>query len=116
MKKKLIAGAMAGAALLAMAAPLMAEKPPEVSKVEICHITDSWDIPAPNPFTTAIGQRISVSVNALPAHQAHGDFVYAPLFEIDNDPIIFGLTWRQVAENNGLDTTDAECAGFIPDL
>ncbi len=120
MKKKLIAGAVAGAALLIMAAPLMAAKLP---KVEICHVIDSFDIPAPNPWTTVVGRWINVNENSLPGHLGHGDFLWTDGIEgtgvkndIDYGPVIFGLTWRQIAENNGLDTTDAECAGFVLDL
>lgn len=116
MKKKLIAGAIAGAALLAMAAPLMAAKPVLV-KVDICHATDSFDVLA-NEFTLVIGHTINVSENALSAHLAHGDFEYTENFGITDQPGgWFGnLTWRQIAENNGLNVSDeVNCAGFVID-
>lgn len=86
--------------------------------VEVCHVTDSFNIP--NPWTTVVGQWKEVGTSNLSEHLGHGDFLWTEENEVSNDidygPVIFGLTWKQVAENNGLDTTDAECAGFVLDF
>lgn len=81
-------------------------------KVDICHATDSFDVPQ-NGFTLIVGHVINVSENAKAAHLAHGDSLV--INDIDG-PSIFGLTWREVAENNGLNTDGANCAAFILDL
>lgn len=110
--KKYIAGAIAGVALLANIVPALAAP---AEKVEMCHVTDSFDVPQ-NEWTTVVGHRINVSGNALSAHQAHGDFVYAPTNDIDYGPVIFGLTWRQIAENLGLNLEGVDCSGFVADF
>ena len=83
------------------------------AKVEICHATDAFDVPT-NEFTLIVGHVISVSEKAVDAHLAHGDS--AVINDIDDGPVIFGLTWRQVAENVGLSTAGANCAAFIVDI
>lgn len=83
-------------------------------KVEICHVTDSFDVLS-NEWTEVVGHRINVSGNALSAHQAHGDFLYTDDNDIDFGPVIFGLTWRQIAENNGLKLAGVDCSGFVAD-
>lgn len=80
-------------------------------KVSICHVTGSVDIEA-NQWTLVVGHVITVSENAVDAHVAHGDTLQ--INDIDG-PSIFNLTWRQVAENLGLSTAGADCAGFILD-
>lgn len=112
--KKLIAGAVAGAALFANVIPALAAPMP---KVELCHTTDSFDVLA-NEWTLVVGHRVNVSENALLAHQAHGDFVSVAG---DNNDIGFGpvlgpLTWGQVATNLGLSLAGVECAGFVLDF
>ena len=89
----------------------------KADKVLICHVTDMFDIPQ-NEFTLVVGHVIEVSSNALEAHLAHGDILNPDpvLNDIDYGPVIFGLTWRQIAENVGLNTAGADCAGFILDL
>jgi hypothetical protein len=84
----------------------------KADKVLICHATDLFDVPQ-NQWTLVVGHVIEVSENALDAHLAHGDTTV--INDID-DVSIFGLTWRQVAENVGLSTAGANCAGFILDL
>jgi len=112
MKMKKLAGILAGGALLLSALPVLAGK---ASKVEICHTTDSLDV-LQNEFTTVVGHRINISENALAAHQAHGDLVFTDDNDIEYGPVIFGLTWRQVANNLGLNLEGVNCAGFVLDF
>lgn len=84
----------------------------KADKVQICHATDSKDIEA-NQWTLIVGHVIEVSANAVDAHLAHGDS--SAINDIDDGPVIFGLTWRQVAENLGLNTAGANCAAFVLD-
>ena len=84
----------------------------KADKVDICHVTDSLDGLGPDGNVTLIvGHVINVSGNAVDAHVAHGDSLV--INDIDDGPVIFGLTWRQVAENNGLSTAGADCAAFL---
>jgi hypothetical protein len=82
-------------------------------KVDICHATDAFDVPQ-NEFTVIVGHVITVSENAVDAHLAHGDSLV--INDIEDDSGIFGLTWRQVAENVGLSTAGANCGALIVDL
>ena len=89
----------------------------KMDKVEVCHVTDFNTLADTNPWTLVVGHWINVSGNSLVAHQAHGDFVYTTdNNDIDFGPVIFGLTWRQVAINNGLQVAGADCAGFVHDF
>lgn len=88
----------------------LAGKKGPAPKVDICHVTDSIDIG--NGWTLVVGHVINVSENAIDAHLAHGDTLIYD--DIDNGPIIFGLTWRQIAENLGLNTSGADSAAFVP--
>jgi len=114
--KKLLFVSLALAFVLAMFVPQAMAKG---EKVEICHVTDYSDV-TQNEYTMVVGHWISVSVNALPAHLAHGDFEFNPEAEpgndIDDGPIIFGLTWSQIAANLGLSLAGADCAGFVIDF
>jgi len=118
--KKALAVLVVGVALLMFVVPAFAGP---VSKVTVCHVTDFFDIPQ-NAYTTVVGHWINVSENALPEHQSHGDFVDKEITgedglnvnDIDHGPVIFGLTWRQVATNNGLDLEGVNCAGFVLDF
>ena len=75
-------------------------KKPKPVKVEICHATDSVELPGIGFIT---GHVISVSENALDAHLAHGDAeLYFPIDEFS----IF-------VEQLGLNTVGADCFGVI---
>jgi len=87
------------------------KKDPNV-KVSICHATDSFDVPT-NGWTQIVGHVITVSENAVDAHLAHGD---STVINSLDDSCIFGLTWGQVAENNGLDMAGVNCSAFVPDF
>ena len=102
----IIAFAFALSSSLAFAAP--------APKVEICHITDSVDIPQ-NEWTLVVGHTIEVSVNSAKGHIPHGDFLFTCMNDIDYGPVIFGLTWRQIAENWNLKLSSVDCAGFVHD-
>jgi len=80
------------------------------AKVDICHATDSFVVPS-NGVTLIVGHVINVSESAVDAHLAHGDSLV--INDIDDGPVIYGLTWRQVAENVGLSTAGANCAAFL---
>jgi hypothetical protein len=109
--KKLLFVCLALVFVLAMFVPQGMAKN---EKIEFCHATDFFDVPQ-NEWTLIVGHVIEVSIKALPAHFAHGDFVYEDKYHID-ELAIFGLTWRQVAENNGLDLEGVDCSGFVNDL
>lgn len=84
------------------------------SKVKLCHLTDWVDIPY-NDLTLAVGHVISVSKNAARAHESHNDFEFDPALGIDEPSGLGSLTWREVAENWGLNLDSVECACFIYD-
>lgn len=84
--------------------------------VDVCHATDFNTLADTNPFTQIVGHTVMVSENSLAAHQAHGDFLYTVNNEIDFGPVIFGLTWRQIATNNGLKLAGVDCSGFVADF
>lgn len=93
--------------------PLAMAKSDKADKVTLCHATDLWDVPQ-NEWTVMVGHRITVSANAVDAHLAHGDSLNVN--DINAGPIIFGLTWLQIATNLGMNTEGATCAAFILDL
>jgi hypothetical protein len=100
---------------LPMSHSAMAKRDLIIKKVLICHATDSFDILA-NEWTQIVGHVIEVSENAVDAHLAHGDALYTEENDLDYGPVIFGLTWRQIAENNGLNTAGAaDCSAFVLD-
>ncbi len=83
-------------------------------KVDICHATDfKVGLGADGNVTLIVGHVINVSENAVAAHLAHGDSTV--INDIDSGPVYKNLTWRQVADNLGLDTTDANCAAYLVD-
>ncbi len=112
MKRLIIVVCVAGLlAALPMSHLVAAGKGP-APKVDICHVTDSVDgLGAGGNVTLIVGHVINVSENAVDAHLAHGDSTV--INDIDDGPVIFGLTWRQVAENLGLNTAGANCAAFL---
>jgi len=78
-------------------------------RVPICHVTASAvrDVGS----TIVIGRVISVPENVRNIHVAHGDV--AEINDIDGHKIQEILTYRQIAEKNGLHTAGANCAAIL---
>lgn len=113
--KKILAVLIVAIALLVLAAPAFAT-PPET--VTVCHITDFDTLQPDNPYSMVVGRWKDVNPTALSGHQSHGDFLFVEgnHNDIDFGPVIFGLTWRQIATNLGLDLDNVDCAGFVLDF
>jgi hypothetical protein len=81
-------------------------------KVDICHATDSAVVNDAG-VSLVVGHVINVSENAVAAHLAHGDTL--AISGLDDGPGgWFGdMTWGEIADVWGLNTTKANCAGFV---
>lgn len=83
--------------------------PPAAAKVDICHATDSADLP--DGGTLIVGHVINVSENAVDAHLNHGDSLsFSGLDDLGPG----GLPWGEVAESYGLNLAGANCAALLP--
>ncbi len=111
--KRLLCLAVVAAFVAGLSLSHMAMGARKAPKVDICHVTASTRLDEGG--TLYIGHVVNVSDNAVHAHLQHGDSLR--FVDIDSlaspaqpDP----LSWREVAELNGLHTGGCNCAVPYP--
>ena len=96
------------------------KKPAKKNKKEVLHVTmekmierplQSQPGPEPEPGDILlIGHVVTVAPEAVAGHLAHGDTL--DFEDIDSESPWQGLTWRQLAEWNQMDTEGADAAAI----